>query len=57
MKEFVKLFVMNKLKFPDVNDIIKKIVIKLDYYHISDEMIFDNKDFQKLMDEYKLDLR
>lgn len=53
----MKLFVMNKLKFPDVNDIIKKIVIKLDYYHISDEMIFDNKDFQKLMDEYKLDLR
>lgn len=56
-KEYIDLFVMNKLRFIDVEDIISKIDVKIDYYDISDEMIFNNEDFKILIDKYKLDLR
>lgn len=57
LKEFVALFVSNKLKFTEAKEIIDKIDIKCDWYDISDELLFDNKDFAKYIEEYNLDFR
>lgn len=57
MREFVSLFVSNKLKFTDADEIIEKIDIKLDWYDISDELLFENVDFIKSIESYNLEVR
>lgn len=57
MREFIRLFVSNKLKFTDVDEIIGAIDIVLDWYDISDELLFDNKDFKFFIKKYNLEFR
>lgn len=57
MKEYVSLFVLNKLKFTDVDELIERIDIKLDWYDVSDELLFDNEDFKEVIEKYGLELR
>lgn len=57
LKEFVTLFVSNKLKFIDAEEIIEKIDIKFDWYDISDELLFDNDDFKEIIKQYNLEFR
>jgi len=55
---FITSFVDNKLKFPNKEELLGKIDIKLDFYDISDELLNSNEDFNKYMENYKLnDLR
>ena len=57
-KHFITNFVDNKLKFPNEEELLGKIDIRLDFYDISDELINSNKDFNKYMENYRLnDLR
>lgn len=53
IKEFVHIFVIDGLKFPDVDDFINTIDIKLDFYDISDELLKD-EDFNKVIERYEL---
>jgi hypothetical protein len=57
IEEFVEMFISNKLKFIDVDEIISKIDIKLDWYDISDELLYENDDFMKLVNSYNLEFR
>lgn len=57
IKEFVSLFILNKLKFIDVDEIIERIDIKLDWFDVSDELLFENEDFKKIIDQHGLELR
>ncbi|MDD4802635.1 MAG: hypothetical protein PHF24_06825 [Syntrophomonas sp.] len=56
IEEFVNIFVLNILKFPDANDIINTIDIKIDFYDISDELL-TSEDFLKVIENYELNLR
>jgi hypothetical protein len=55
-KEFVRLYVINDLRFTDFDEMLSAIDIKHDFYDISDELIND-PDFAALIDKYGLDLR
>lgn len=57
LKEFVEFFVFYKLDFTSVDEIINSIDIKKDILDISDEMIFENPDFERFVQKYNLDLR
>lgn len=57
LKEYINIFVMDKLKFTDIDEIISKIDIKLDWFDLSDELIFNNNDFKEIIGKYKLELR
>lgn len=57
VKEFVNIFVLDKLKFTDIDDIINTIDIKVDFYDISDELLSSNEDFKKIIENYEVDLR
>lgn len=52
-RDFIEWFAMNVLKFPLEQDIFDKIDVKIDFYDISDELLYENKDFQELLEEYK----
>ncbi len=56
-KEFIEKFIDNELKFPDVDEIIDKINIKIDYYDISDELLYNNEDFEKIIEELDIECR
>jgi len=56
-KEFIEKFIENELRFPDVDEIIQRINIKVDYYDISDELLNDNDDFQKIIDKLDIECR
>jgi hypothetical protein len=45
----IEEFVDNKLKFPLEQEIIDRINIRIDYYDISDELLYENDDFQELL--------
>jgi hypothetical protein len=55
--EFMDRFIYDKLKFPDFDDLIETFEIKLVWYDISEELIFQNKDFQNIVKEHNLGLR
>lgn len=55
--EFIEKFIVNDLSFPDVDEIIKRINIKVDYYDISDELLNNNKDFQKVIEKLDIQFR
>lgn len=55
--EFVSIFVFDVLKFPDLEQMINNIDIKWDCYDISDELLFENPDFESIISEYNLDFR
>ena len=57
IKEFIHLFVLNDLKFTEAEDIIENIDVKLDWYDISNELLFNNQDFIKIIEPYNLDIR
>lgn len=57
LKNFINLFVSNKLKFTAAEEIINKIDIILDFYDISDELLFNNDDFIQTIEKYNLDFR
>lgn len=57
IKELVSCIVVEELKFTQANEIIESIDVKLDFMDISDELIFDNEDFQKYLQKYSLDVR
>ncbi|KGE18537.1 hypothetical protein [Paenibacillus wynnii] len=46
---FIDEFVENKLKFPQANEILDKINITIDFYDISDELLYENEDFKKIL--------
>ena len=55
-KVATEAFVMNKLKFPLIKDLIENIDIESYTVDISDELIHENADFKKIMEAYeKLD--
>jgi hypothetical protein len=56
IKEFVHIFVLDELKFTDVNDIINTIDIKIDFYDISDELLNDDE-FKRFLEKNELDPR
>ncbi len=51
--EFVYIFVLDKLRFPSVDDIINTIDIKTDFYDVSDELLKD-KDFADIIEKHEL---
>jgi hypothetical protein len=57
ISEFIEFFILDDLKFADVDELIESIDIKCDCYDVSDELLFDNNDFTSIIDKYKLDLR
>jgi len=52
-KEFIERFTINNLKFPSEQDIFERIDVRIDFYDISDELIYENSDFQELLEKYK----
>ncbi|QRG65994.1 hypothetical protein [Brevibacillus choshinensis] len=55
VNQFVDDFIDDKLKFPQEDDILERIDILLDYYDLSDELIYENEDFKKVLEKHKLD--
>ena len=56
-KTFIMRYIINTLKFPNAQDIIDRIDIKVDYYDISEELIVDNIDFRKIAKQCNSNLR
>ncbi len=52
-KEFIDRFITNNLKFPTERDMFDRIDVRLDYYDISDELIYQNSEFQAIIEKYK----
>lgn len=38
-------------------EIVDKIDIKIDFYDISDELLFENEDFKEIVKQYDLEFR
>jgi len=51
---YIESFVDNKLRFPNEEELLEKIDIKLDFYDISDELLNRNSDFNKYLNIYNL---
>jgi len=49
LKEYISQFIDNKLKFPLEEEIINRIDIRMDYYDVSNELLYDNEDFKEIM--------
>lgn len=49
LKEYISQFIDNKLKFPLEEEIINRIDIRMDYYDVSNELLYENKDFKEIM--------
>ena len=56
-KTFIMRYIINTLKFPNAQDIINRIDIKVDYYDISEELIVDNIDFRKIAKQCNSNVR
>ncbi|MDO8548823.1 MAG: hypothetical protein Q7S39_01555 [Ignavibacteria bacterium] len=58
LKKYLKSFIYDTLRFPNLTEIINRVSIQVDYYDISDEMLTDEtfneiiKDFEKGIREY-----
>lgn len=57
LDEFISVFVDDKLRFPVVDDIVNRIDVKLDFYDISSEMLYQNNDFMEIMEPLGLKFR
>lgn len=51
--EFIEQLIANNLKFPNEQELISRIQVKLDYYDISDELLTQNTDFSDIFDKHK----
>lgn len=49
----MEMFIMNKLRFPLVEELIKNIDIHTYTVDVSDELIHDNEEFKVIMEKYK----
>jgi hypothetical protein len=56
-RDFANLFITYNLRFPELTEMVDKIDIKCDWYDISDELLFDSKDFEAVLKKYRLDVR
>jgi hypothetical protein len=51
--EVLDNFIKNKLKFPKAEDLIERMDVTFDYYDVSNELLHDNVDFKKALEEIK----
>ena len=56
-REFISFFVSAKLNFININKIIDDIKVEMDFYDISDELLFNNVDFIKSIQELEINVR
>ncbi len=46
-------FITHKLKFPEAGDLIDKMDVTMDYYDVSNELLYKNTDFKGALEELK----
>ncbi|NHM30664.1 hypothetical protein [Neobacillus terrae] len=54
LREFISEFIDNKLRFPLEEEIIERIDIRIDYYDISNELLYENEDFRSFLNVHNL---
>ncbi|WP_261303972.1 hypothetical protein [Paenibacillus andongensis] len=54
IEKAIDMYIDDQLKFPQVDEILERIDVILDYYDLSDELIYENEDFKKVLDKHKL---
>ena len=46
-------FITHRLKFPDAEDLIEKMDITMDYYDVSNEMLYEDNEFKGILKKIK----
>ena len=53
LPEVLDMFITHRLKFPDADELLKKMDIKTDYYDVSNEMLYEDDEFKGILKRIK----